>query len=149
MNYTAGEAASKLGMTKEGLRYYEKEGLLPPIARDKSGHRRYSEADMEWIFLIRCLRDTGMTISKIKQYVSLAIEGGEDSIPGRRKMLKEHRAILIEKIKNFQNFQSLIEKKVDFFDNALNADNPDTIRCTDYADEWKRFKSFLGGVKHG
>ena len=71
MSYSAGELAKNLGITKDTLRYYEKEGLLPPIKRDSSGHRVYSESDMEWIFLIRCLRDTDMQIYKIKKYVSL------------------------------------------------------------------------------
>ena len=148
MSYTASEAATKLGLTKDGLRYYEKEGLLPPIARNKSGHRIYSEFDIEWIFLIRCMRDTNMPISKIKQYVSLLIEGGEESIPQRRGILMEHKAVMAKKIEVYQNLQKLIEKKIDFFDDALNSDNAETVRCIDYADEWKQFKLFLGGVKH-
>jgi len=62
MSYSAGEVAKKLGLSKDSLRYYEKEGLLPLIERDSSGHRVYSDFDVEWIFLIRCLRDTDMQI---------------------------------------------------------------------------------------
>ena len=148
MSYTAGEVAAKLGLTKDGLRYYEKEGLLPPIARDGSGHRAYTESDVEWIFLIRCLRDTDMPIFKIKQYVALLIDGGGESIPERRELLKEHEEILIEKIRTSQNLLHLIGKKLEFYDNALNSDNPEAIRCMDYAAEWDHFKSFLGGIKH-
>jgi len=148
MSYTAGEVAAKLGLTKDGLRYYEKEGLLPPIVRDKSGHRVYSESDVEWIFLIRCLRDTDMPIYKIKQYISLLMERGGRSIPERREILKEHEALLIEKIRIFQNLQKLIEKKLEFFDHALNADDPETVRCMDYAAEWEYVKSMFGGVKY-
>ncbi|MCL2353240.1 MAG: MerR family transcriptional regulator [Defluviitaleaceae bacterium] len=147
MSYTAGEVAAKLGLSKDGLRYYEKEGLIPPIARDKSGHRAYSESDVDWIFLIRCLRDTDMPIFKIKQYVSLAMESGDNSIIERRKMLKEHEAVLDEKIKTFQKLQKLIEKKVEFFDDTLKADDQEAIRCMDYIEEWEKFKVFLGGFK--
>ena len=148
MNYTAGEAAAKLGLTKDGLRYYEKEGLLPPIARNKSGHRVYSESDIQWIYLIRCLRDTDMPICKIKQYISLLIEGGGATIPQRREMIKEYGAILAEKIRAFQNLQKLIEKKLEFYDDALSSDDPEAVRCMDYAAEWEHFKSILGGVKY-
>ena len=58
MGYTTSEVSKKLGITKDSLRYYEKEGLLPPVERDSSGHRIYSDSDVEWIFLIKCLRDT-------------------------------------------------------------------------------------------
>lgn len=101
MTYTAGEAAKKLGLTKDGLRYYEKEGLLPQIARDLSGHRAYTDADMEWIYLIRCLRDTDMSIFKIRQYVSLLMQGGRDSIPDRRRILLEHQQNIQEKVNTY------------------------------------------------
>ena len=148
MSYTIGEAAAKLGLSKDCLRYYEKEGLLPPIARDKSGHREYSESDIEWIFLIRCLRDAGTPICKIKRYISLLMERGGDSIPERRELLEEYRAVLMEKIKTFQNFLRLMDKKLEFYDQVLNSDNPETISCMDYAAEWEHFKSFLGGNEH-
>ena len=148
MNYSASEAAAKLGITKDGLRYYEKEGLLPPIARNESGHRIYSESDIEWIFLIRCMRDTDMPIFKIKQYVSFLMQGGEDSVSGRREILKEHEEIMKEKIKNFQNLLELIRKKLEFYDYALSSDSPEGIRCMDYATEWEHFKTLLGGIKH-
>ena len=148
MSYSACEAAAKLNITKDGLRYYEKEGLLPPIARSESGHRIYSESDIEWIFLIRCMRDTDMPIFKIKQYVSLLMKGGEDSISERREILIEHEEIMKEKIKSFQNLLELIRKKLEFYDYALSADSPEGIRCMDYATEWEHFKTLLGGIKH-
>ena len=148
MSYTAGEVAKKLGITKDSLRYYEKEGLLPPIERDSSGHRVFSDSDIDWIFLIRCLRDTDMQIFKIRQYVSLVMRGDYDSIQERRNLLLEHEALMKEKIAAFQNLQQLIEKKLDFLGEALASDCPESIRCMDYAAEWERFRAALGGVKH-
>ena len=145
MSYTAGEAAAKFGITKDGLRYYEKEGLLPPIARNKSGHRVYSEADMEWIYLVRCVREMDMPITKIRQYVSLLIDEGGESIPARREILIEYQEILTAKIKTLQSLQKLIGKKLEFFYDALKADDPEAVRCMDYDTEWEQFKEFLGG----
>ena len=50
MNYTTHEVAQKLGMTKDTLFYYEKEGLLPQIERDEMNRQIYSESDIS-IFL--------------------------------------------------------------------------------------------------
>lgn len=147
MTYTAGEVAKKLGMTKDGLRYYEREGLLPPIKRDKSGHRAYTEGDVEWIFLIRCLRDTDMPIFKIKQYISFLMEGGQNSVPERRAILIEHQTNIIEKLATYQMLLQLIEKKVSFYDEVLDDNNLDA-KCVDYADEWAHFRAILGGIKH-
>ena len=148
MGYTAGEAAKRLGLSKDCLRYYEKEGLLPSIGRDPSGRRLYSESDIEWIFLIRCLRETDMPIGKIKQYVVLLMEGGGNSIPERRDILAEHRAFLAERIAAFQNLLGLIEKKLEFYDEVLGSCDPESVRCMDYAAEWEHFRSILGGITH-
>ena len=39
MNYTTNEVAQKLGITKDTLFYYEREGLLPQIERDEMNRR--------------------------------------------------------------------------------------------------------------
>ena len=146
MTYTAGEAAKKLGMTKDGLRYYEKEGLLPDIQRDPSGNRMYSEADIDWIYLIRCLRDTDMPIARIKKYIFLLMQGGSGSIAERREILAEHQRYIQDKICTYQRLAQLIDKKVSFYDDALDPDNADA-KCTDYTTEWEHFRIILGGAK--
>ena len=148
MNYSAGEVAKKLGLSKDALRYYEKEGLLPPIERTSSGHRIYTDTDVEWIFLICCLRNTDMPIHKLKKYVSLLMESGGESIPDRQDILTEHKLFLKEKITTYQNLLQLIEKKLEFYNGILNSSDPDTIRCMDYAAEWEHFRNILVGVKH-
>ena len=56
-NMTISEAAERLGMTHDTLRYYERIGLIPPVPRDKSGRRDYDEESCNWISLMKCLRD--------------------------------------------------------------------------------------------
>lgn len=110
MEYTTSEVAKKLGITKDTLFYYEKEGLLPVIERDKFKRRIYSESDVEWIYLICCLRETDMPICKIKTYISLLRSGKEASIPQRREILAEHKTFIEEKIVRYQMLLRLIEK---------------------------------------
>ena len=146
MTYSASEAARKLKLTKETLRYYERDGLLPPISKNKSGHRAYSETDMEWIFLIKCLRDTDMPIAKIKQYVSLLVDKGGESIPERREILLEHKIVLAGKITLFQNLLQLIGQKIAFYDKTLSLKDQNAVRCIDYITEWEQFRKILGGI---
>ncbi len=146
--YTTNEVTKKLGLTKDALRYYEKEGLLPPIERNKNGHRMYSESDIEWIYLIRCLRDTDMKISNIKQYVELLINGGDDSVSKRRSILSEHEIYLRDKINSYQYLLKLIEKKVEFYDEALSSGSPENTKCVDYSTEWDHFRTILGGIEY-
>ena len=63
MAFTIAEAAVRSGLTRDTLRYYEKDGLmLAPVDRSATGHRRYSERDLTWIELVTRLRATGMPI---------------------------------------------------------------------------------------
>ena len=65
---TIADAAAETGLTPDTLRYYEKDGLLlRPVARDASGHRRYSPQDLRWILLVTKLRATGMPIRDVRR----------------------------------------------------------------------------------
>ena len=64
--YSIREAADKLNVSIHTLRYYEKEGLTPFIKRNENGNRIYTSTDIQWIYMIRCLRDTDMPIIKIR-----------------------------------------------------------------------------------
>lgn len=58
--------AAQLDVSRNSLRYYEKEGLIGPIQRDPNGVRQYNEQDIETIYKIVHLRAMGATIKEIK-----------------------------------------------------------------------------------
>ena len=64
MHYTIKQVSEKTGLTIPTIRYYESEGILPPVERDGSGSRLFGEDDIEWLNLICCLRGTGMPIKQ-------------------------------------------------------------------------------------
>jgi len=72
---TIAEAAGQAGVSAHTLRYYERAGLLAPIERDASGHRRFTAEEVEWIVVCTRLRATGMPIRRIRAYASLVRDG--------------------------------------------------------------------------
>ena len=60
------ELEKRLGITKDTLRFYEKEGLVKPL-RDENGYRHYSEEDVRIIEIIMFFRSIEFTIDEIKQ----------------------------------------------------------------------------------
>ena len=56
MVYTIGEMAKMLGVPASTLRYYDKEGLLPFVARSSGGIRQFRESDIEWLRVIGCMK---------------------------------------------------------------------------------------------
>lgn len=58
-----------LGITKQTLIYYEKEGLIKPT-RNKNNYREYNQNDIELLQLILTLRSMGISIDDIKLILS-------------------------------------------------------------------------------
>ncbi|SEU21088.1 MerR family transcriptional regulator [Paenibacillus sp. NFR01] len=114
MGYSIKTIAQKSGLSQYTLRYYEREGVLPEVARDEHGNRCFHDEDLELISLICCLKDTGMPIAEIKQFIALSKEG-LGTLPEQRKLLQEHKLQIEEKIKFFQNFARKIDHKIAYF----------------------------------
>lgn len=75
MVYTIGEMAKMLGVPASTLRYYDKEGLLPFVARSSGGIRQFLESDIEWLRVIGCMKKAGMSIKDIQQELKQQPEG--------------------------------------------------------------------------
>ncbi len=75
MTYTISEMARLLGVAPSTLRYYDKEGLLPPIERSAGGIRVFRDKDYEWLRIIECLKQTGMQLRDIRAYLQLTLQG--------------------------------------------------------------------------
>jgi DNA-binding transcriptional MerR regulator len=124
MNFTINEVANKFGLSAHTLRFYDKEGLLPFIARNKSGNRTFTELDLNWVALICCLKDTGMPIKDIKQY-SVWCTRGSGTIDARKTMLSAHRNQVLKQIDDLTNNLELIDSKIAIYE------DPDKARMMD------------------
>ena len=81
MPYTVGEMAKMLDVPASTLRYYDKEGLLPFVARSSGGIRLFQDSDLEWLRVIGCMKKAGMSIKDIRQYIELAMQAGYSTAP--------------------------------------------------------------------
>lgn len=122
MKYTIKEVSKKFNLSSHTLRYYEKEGLLPFIDRDSKGNRVYSDNNLEWIQLICCMRATSMSISHIKKYIQLTLQG-DDTILERRQIILNQKEIIENHIKEFNNHLNIINKKLKFYDDIATSDH--------------------------
>ena len=110
MSYTIKEVSEKTGITPYVLRYYEKEGLLPPVGRTEGGIRCYTDGDLELLGLICCLKKTGMPLKDIRTFVQLQ-EQGPATLRRRCEILSEqHRAILLRMEEMRQNCEKVRHK---------------------------------------
>ena len=114
MEYTVKVAAEKSNLSSNTLRYYEKEGLLPHIKRSASGIRRYTDEDLEWLGLICCLKNTGMSIKKIRDFVELSVQGPE-TLKDRCAMLNAHKEEVEGHIQEMNRHLKKVTHKIDYF----------------------------------
>lgn len=151
MELTIGEAAEKLHLSIYTLRYYEKEGLLLPVKRADNGQRVYTLDDIQWVYMIRCLRDTGMSIQNIKQYLSL-FKQGLKTVPERKEFLEQYKKHIDQQILLFQTTKLLLEKKIEYYKNIetslAGGKTSVSDSCSDYFNEWEDFKKILEETIH-
>lgn len=112
--YTIQEAAEEMEVSAHTLRYYEKIGLLHSIQRGENGRRIYSEEDLGWVYWLKLLRESGMSIRVMKRYVEIT-RAGDYTIDDRCAILEEHRDHLRRHIEKLQGFLEKLEQKVEFY----------------------------------
>jgi DNA-binding transcriptional MerR regulator len=118
MTRTIQGASAETGVSRDTLRYYERIGILPGIARSKSGHRQFSEGDMGWIKLVQCLRATGMPIEDLHAYAELA-QQGDSTAAQRLGLLEAHRRRIKDDISELATALELVERKIAGYDELL------------------------------
>jgi DNA-binding transcriptional MerR regulator len=107
-----GEAAQRLNLSEDTLRYYERVGLTPPVDRASSGHRRYSEDDLRWFFFVTRMRAAGMPIETLQRYAALTREG-DHTAPARRAILEGHRSNIETQIEELRGVLEIVKHKIE------------------------------------
>jgi DNA-binding transcriptional MerR regulator len=113
------DAAARLGLTADTLRYYEKDDLLlRAVPRSSSGHRRYEQPDLSWIELITRLRATGMPIRDVRRYAAL-VRSGDGNETERLELLQAHRALVLRQLAEVQSHLAAVDHKIGFYEEIL------------------------------
>jgi DNA-binding transcriptional MerR regulator len=111
---TIKEVAQRTGLTAYTLRYYERIGLIAPIARAGGGQRRYASSDMDWLEFLKRLRATDMPIQGMQEFARLRSEGN-GTVTERRTMLDSHLALVMAKIQALQQSAQVLKAKIAFY----------------------------------
>lgn len=112
------EVAEKFNLTSDTLRYYERIGLIPPVPRNDSGYRDYTETDLNWVYFIKCMRDSGVSVEALIEYVALFQQGAR-TILSRKELLIEQRNELAKKIAVMQNTLAKLDDKIDGYEEKM------------------------------
>lgn len=109
--YSPGEVAERTGFSLDTLRYYERIGLLHEIDRTAGGRRRFTEHDVLWLLMLRCLRETGMPIAQMRRFTEMA-RGSDETVGERLALLEAHDQRIEEQIAGLRAHQEQIRQKI-------------------------------------
>lgn len=119
MAMTIAEVSEKFGLTQDTLRYYERIGLIPPVTRNKSGNREYTEEDVKWVDFIKCMRQgAGLPVEALIEYVTL-FQQGDDTLETRKHLLIEQRDLLEAKIQEMTSMLTRLQDKIARYEQTI------------------------------
>ena len=72
---TIAEVGKKYNLTPDTLRYYERIGLISGVPRNHNGIRNYDNRTCDRIEFIKCMRNAGVEIEILIEYIKLFEKG--------------------------------------------------------------------------
>ena len=115
---TIKEVCEKYDITPDTLRYYEKVGVIPTVTRTKGGIRDYGEEDIKWVKNANCMRNAGLPVETLIEYVRLFQEGN-GTFQARRDLLAGARSVIQKQLDQIQETLSLLDYKISRYDEAI------------------------------
>jgi DNA-binding transcriptional MerR regulator len=118
MIMTIAEVGRKYGISTDTLRYYERIGLISKIKRNENGIRNYSEEDCHWVEFIKCMRNAGVQVEALIEYVAL-FQQGESTHNNRKQILIDQRDQLAKRLDEMKSTLNRLNHKIENYDLLL------------------------------
>lgn len=127
--YSIEQVATRTGLTKRTLRYYEEVGLLLPTIRTEGNYRRYSEDDVQRLERIKELRDLlGFPLQEIRTLLEAEEERGQIKQAYRQEtdaqtkiahleradeLIRQQLALIEQRISGLEQMRSSLHAKLE------------------------------------
>lgn len=116
--YTIKEVADKMEVSEHTLRFWAKSGFFPFLQRDNNNIRRFSENDLNWVRIVKCLRSVGTQNKDIKRYIDLCIVG-DSTIKERYQIILDTKAKALKQMEELKKQLELLDYKENFYKNLI------------------------------
>ena len=123
--YTIKEVADKMDVSEHTLRFWAKSGFFPFIKRNENNIRLFSDTDLEWVKIVKCLRAVGTENKAIKKYIDLCIIG-DSTIKERYEIICTTKQKALQQMQDLKQQLDLLDYKEQFYQNLIKNDLEDT-----------------------
>ena len=115
---TIKEVCEQYDITADTLRYYERVGVIPSVTRTEGGIRNFTEEDLKWVQNAICMRNAGLPVETLIEYVKLFREG-DATIEARRDLLVGAREELEIQMAQYQETLDRLNFKISRYEEAI------------------------------
>ena len=116
--FTVKEVSDKMDISEHTLRFWANSGFFPFVQRDKNNIRLFSEDDLGWVKIVKCLRSVGTDNKSIKRYIDLCIEG-DSTIKDRYDIIHSTRLKTQQQIEELNCQLELLNYKESYYEDLI------------------------------
>lgn len=116
--YTIKEVADKMEVSEHTLRFWAKSGFFPFVKRNENNIRIFSEDDLGWVRIVKCLRSVGTENKAIKRYIDLCIKG-DSTIRERYQIILDTKEKALQQMEELKQQLALLDYKESFYKNLI------------------------------
>lgn len=116
--YTIKEVSNIMDVSEHTLRFWAKSGFFPFIKRDENNIRLFSQSDLEWVKIVKCLRSVGTENKAIKRYIDLCIIG-DSTIKERFEIIKATKQKAQQQMNDLKKQLDILEYKEGYYKNLI------------------------------
>lgn len=107
-----------MDVSEHTLRFWAKSGFFPFIKRNENNTRLFSDSDLDWVKIVKCLRSVGTENKAIKRYIDLCIIG-DSTIPERYQIILATKERAKQQMIELQKQLELLDFKENFYQNLI------------------------------
>ena len=115
---TIQEVCKRYGISADTLRYYERVGAIPAVRRTAGGVRDYDEEALHWVESAIFMRNSGVPVDALAEYVRL-FQDGDGTFRARRELLDGVRVQIQAKLDSYREALRRLDYKISRYDEAI------------------------------
>ncbi|MBS9334692.1 MerR family transcriptional regulator [Fructobacillus sp. M1-13] len=113
------EVSEKTGLSNDTIRYYERIGLIMPVPRKENHLRDFGQRSINQLNFVRQMRNAGMSVERLREYVDMVYEDNDATIPARKELLSEQADEMKDRIQQMQEAHDHLLYKVNNYDSHM------------------------------
>lgn len=125
--FSIGEVADMLSVNTSTIRYYDKQGLLPFVAKSPSGQRVFSAFDISWLKLIQLFKLSGLQLSEIRDMIDLGLKL-DDTLAERKALYRRVKQRIEDRMASLATTKSIVDFYLTYYEMAEEAGSLAAIR---------------------